>query len=610
MLKQAITVVLLTLVLFYFDTSQIFAQDRSGERDTFFLNKKRGLLGKLGNSISRGDPSTELVETANPFLLYAGRSVRLIRILSLGFERNIFDTTNFNNSFGVIIANAFHKNTKEKIIRNNLFFKSGSVINPYLLADNERHLRDLTYIQDARIMVEPVAGSTDLVDVIVITKDVFSIGGNASVNGVDKFQLSLREENAGGSGSKIELSTLYDRFRNPKYGYGTEIIKRNIEGSFIDLKMGYQNYRSAFNSGRPEEIYWYANFEKPLVSVYIPWIGGLDLSLNQTSNAYLKDSLYKSDYQYRFVNLDGWFGYNFGSKKIVTERNSSPLRKLIAMRAFKLKFDLQPGKNQNNYDYNYADISGVLMAFNLFKQKLYRTNFIYGFGRSEDVPEGFSASVTGGFTDKNRKSRSYIGVDLLHTHFNKEGFFNTYTFRLGGFTYKSKWEDVDFLLNLEHFTQLKRLSRNWLNRNFYSLGFTKQINTELNSPLILGSQFGIPYHRNGDIKADFRGTMRGETVFFNMKKYWGFRLALFLFGDLSLLTPVNLSLNKSDLYSAFGAGIRTRNENLVFGTIELRSYFFPRPVPGMKGFKVEISSNLRFKYSNTFIRKPDFIIPN
>ncbi|MEO6233082.1 MAG: hypothetical protein ABJB11_05695 [Ferruginibacter sp.] len=610
MLKQAITVVLLTLVLFYFDTSQIFAQDRSGERDTFFLNKKRGLLGKLGNSISRGDPSTELVETANPFLSYAGRSVRLIRILSLGFERNIYDTTNFNNSFGVIIANAIHKNTKEKIIRNNLFFKSGSVINPYLLADNERHLRDLTYIQDARIMIEPVVGSTDLVDVIVITKDVFSIGGNASVNGVDKFQLSLREENAGGSGSKIELSTFYDRFRNPKYGYGTEIIKRNIEGSFIDLKMGYQNYHNAFNSGRLEEIYWYANFEKPLVSVYIPWIGGLDLALNQTSNVYLQDSLYKSDYQYRFFNLDGWFGYNFGSKKVVTQTNSNPLRKLITMRAFKLKFDLQPGKNQNNYDYNYADISGVLMAFNLFKQKLYRTNFIYGFGRSEDVPEGFSASVTGGFTDKNRKSRSYFGVDLLHTHFNKEGFFNTYTFRLGGFTYKNKWEDVDFLLNLEHFTQLRRLSRNWLNRNFYSLGFTKQINTELNSPLVLRSQFGIPYHQNGEIKADFRGTMRGETVFFNMKKYWGFRLAPFLFGDLSVLTPSNLSFNKSDLYSAFGAGIRTRNENLVFGTIELRSFFFPRPVPGMKGFKIEISSNLRFKYSNTFVRKPDFIIPN
>lgn len=610
MVKQALTIVFLTLVLFYVDTSQIFAQDRSGERDTFFLNKKKGLLGKLGNSISRGDPSTELVETANPFLSYSGRSVRLIRILSLGFERNIYDTTDFNNSFGVIIANAIHKNTKEKIIRNNLFFKSGSVINPYLLADNERHLRNLTYIQDARIMIEPVVGSTDLVDVIVITKDVFSIGGNANISGVDKFQLSLREENAGGSGSKMELSTFYDRFRNPKYGYGTEIIKRNIGGSFIDLKMGYQNYRSAFNSGRQEEIYWYANFEKPLVSVYIPWIGGLDLSLNQTSNVYLKDSLYKSDFQYRFFNLDGWFGYNFGSDKVATQTNSNPLRKLITMRGFKLKFDQQPEKNLNNYDYNYADISGVLMAFNLFKQKLYRTNFIYGFGRSEDVPEGFSASVIGGITDKNKRPRSYYGIDLLHTHFNKEGFFSTYTFRLGGFTNKNKWEDVDFLLNLEHFTQLKRLSRNWLNRNFYSLGFTKQLNTELNSPLILRSQFGIPYHQNGDIKADFRGTIRGETVFFNMKKYWGFRLAPFLFGDLSVLTPTNLSLNKSDLYSAFGAGIRTRNENLVFGTIELRSYYFPRPVPGMKGFKIEISSNLRFKYSNTFVRKPDFIIPN
>ena len=95
-----------------------------------------------------------------------------------------------------------------------------------------------------------------------------------------------------------------------------------------------------------------------------------------------------------------------------------------------------------------------------------------------------------------------------------------------------------------------------------------------------------------------------------MNKFWGFRLAPFIFGDMSLVTPINQSFSKSELYSAWGAGVRTRNENLIFGTIELRAYIFPRPIDVMKGYKVELSTSLRFKYNSNFIRKPDFVVPN
>jgi hypothetical protein len=226
------------------------------------------------------------------------------------------------------------------------------------------------------------------------------------------------------------------------------------------------------------------------------------------------------------------------------------------------------------------------------------------------VPEGFSASIIGGWTKKEGRKRSYYGVDVLHSHFNKKGFYSTYTLRLGGYSFNGKFEDVDLLMNVDHFTRLKKLGSKWLNRNFYSIGFTKQINPQLNQPLMLKSIFGLPYYNDNFINADFRGTIKGEGVFFNMNKVWGFRFAPFLFGDMCVITPSKKSITKSELYSAWGAGIRTRNENLIFGTIELRGYFFPRPVEGMKGLKVEVSTNLRFKYNSTFIRKPDFVVPN
>lgn len=611
MSKQALKIVLLTLVLSVLETSLLFAQeDHSGEKDTFFLNRKSGLLGKLGKSITSGEPNTSPVETANPYRSKAGKSVRFIRVLSLGFERNINDTTIFKRNIGAIIANAFHKNTREKIIINNLFFREGSVINPYLLADNERHLRELTYIQDARILLADVAGSTDLVDVIVVTKDVFSIGGNISANGVKRANLGVREENFGGSGSKIGVSTYYERDRNPAIAYGAELIKRNIKGSFLDLTLGFQNYKNAFSSNRSEETYVYATLERPFVSQYIPLIGAIDVSVSKTMNAYVRDSIYKSDIRYKYVNSDVWVGYIFGKNKLLLENITAPLRKLIALRAFNLRFEQLPFRTQFVYDYRFADIGGVLVSFNLFKQKFYRTNFIYGFGRNEDVPEGFSAAVIGGWTEKQERSRLYYGLDLQHTHFNKNGFFTSYTFRAGAYNYKGTLEDIDLLMNVEHFTRLRKLNPMWYNRNFFTVGITRQINPQLNQPLFLRSDFGIPYFQNGGIEANLRATVRGETVFFNMKKIYGFRLAPFLFGDLSLVTPSDKSFAKSDLYSAVGAGIRTRNENLVFGTVELRGYYFPRAIESMHTFKVEVRTNIRFKYSSIFIRKPDFIRPN
>jgi len=95
-----------------------------------------------------------------------------------------------------------------------------------------------------------------------------------------------------------------------------------------------------------------------------------------------------------------------------------------------------------------------------------------------------------------------------------------------------------------------------------------------------------------------------------MRKFWGFRFAPFAFGDLCLLQPVNKTFRESEWYSALGAGVRTRNENLVFGTIEMRGFYFPRTVQGMSSWKVEFSTNIRFKYNSTYIRKQDFVIAN
>ena len=77
-----------------------------------------------------------------------------------------------------------------------------------MLADNERYLRELTFIKDVRLIIDEIPGIKDSIDIIVITKDVFSIGGNVDINKVKRAELELREENFRGSGTKISFAGL------------------------------------------------------------------------------------------------------------------------------------------------------------------------------------------------------------------------------------------------------------------------------------------------------------------------------------------------------------------------------------------------------------------
>jgi hypothetical protein len=84
-------------------------------------------------------------------------------------------------------------------------------------------------------------------------------------------------------------------------------------------------------------------------------------------------------------------------------------------------------------------------------------------------------------------------------------------------------------------------------------------------------------------------------------------MAPFVFGELAMLGDQNKSIFYDKPYLGLGGGIRTRNENLVFGTIELRFVFFPRTVEDISSFVLRVSSNLRVKYSASFVRPPGFV---
>src|SRR4029078_6935873 len=96
------------------------------------------------------DPSMQqgvlISRNESSFLPYEGKGIRHILVKEFGLEKNFADTSTDTNYFGRDFIKRLHRNTKEWVIRNNLFVKEKTALNANLVADNERHLRSLDYI--------------------------------------------------------------------------------------------------------------------------------------------------------------------------------------------------------------------------------------------------------------------------------------------------------------------------------------------------------------------------------------------------------------------------------------------------------------------------------
>ncbi|MEN9684630.1 MAG: hypothetical protein RLZZ28_416 [Bacteroidota bacterium] len=593
-----------------------YGQDKTATDTVFFLAKQKGILGKIGKSLSVNNPDLlqpqeGAVKNEAAFVAFQGKIIRDIHVQKTGFSKSIYDTIKQHNSFFNDLGDALHTSTRTKVILNNLFFVKGNTLYPSVLSDNEAFLRQLSFLQDARIVVKPVPEYADSVDIIILCKDVFPIGGSVDEGSEKTLGFEINDDNLFGTGNRLQMFNYFDLNRNPGYGFGFEFLKRNISGTFINLALGYQNQAPAYNSGRREEKNIYLKGELPLVSPYHSWTGAFEIASHSTQNLYLPDSIYFADFNYHYQLIDGWLGHNIGAKLQTDKNLATRLRKLIALRAIQRIYQQVPGTYKGVYNPGYTNLSAALASYTVFEQDYYHTNFIYGFGRNEDVPEGFNLSVTGGWSMINNMERPYLGFEYQRNYFsNKMGFIN-YKLKLGSFYNSKSLEDVSILTSLEYFTKLQKLGKgSWWLRHFINGSITQLFNSQLIDFLHLSSDYGIPQLNNTDFKATTRATFNEESVFYNTWKFVGFSFAPFVSGNITYLKPQGGDFGSGEFYTAFGAGLRTRNENLVFGTIELKANYYPRTTGNMSPWNITLNTGLQFRYISQLVKRPDFVINN
>ena len=147
-------------------------------------------------------------------------------------------------------------------------------------------------------------------------------------------------------------------------------------------------------------------------------------------------------------------------------------------------------------------------------------------------------------------------------------------------------------------------------RRSIDLDFTYVFNQKTNTLLDINNSFGIDGFVADSVLGTKRLHGRYEMIIYTNWKVLGFKMAPIVFSDLAFIAPKGELIFYDKPYFGLGTGIRTRNENLVFGTIELKFFYYPRVVEDMSHFKVTLTSNLRIKYTGSFVRPPSFIVYN
>ena len=600
-----IIVCLATIVAFGQDDSSVSKVDS-------FLMRQKGLFGKLARNLMTDKPASpgEPVRKDLLFNRYKGKYIRNIIVRRLDFGTPLNDTARKFETRLTHWANDLHHKTRESVIRKNLFFKSGDKLVPYLLADNERYLRDLPYLRDADIGVVNV--SRDSVDIIILTKDVLSIGGSFRLHNTTKMSVTISDQNIAGTGHELLLRSFFDDKRVPTFGYGGEYTSRNIGGSFIDWYGGYTSYGKNFASGFQNEEMVYTGIRRPLVNPYVKFTYAATAAWHETHPVYSSDSLYEANTMYRYYNYDAWVGWNTGALKFSSDFNKdNRIRTLLGLRYLQQSFNTVPLKYRTEYGYQYADLRAVLGSVTIFRQDYYKVHNVLGFGRNEDIPEGADISLITGWTKKVGVERPYIGIDVQRYFFTaKESYFN-YTLKADGFWRDKQLEDINLLFSVDYFTKLLRMGSKWSQRNFISTSISHQVRRSLDEPLLLQSDFGVrEWHGDTLMAGDTRITLKAESVFFTPWELAKFRFAPFVFADLCLFTPTEAKFSQSNWYNSIGAGLRTRNESLVFQTMEFRAYYFPNGNFLGDRWRLEFNSNVRFTYSRLFEKKPTFVNVN
>ncbi|MDA3854251.1 MAG: hypothetical protein PF444_08435, partial [Bacteroidales bacterium] len=515
-------------------------------------------------SYSKKDTTTKVDHTiANAqmyFKQYEGKVIRSISFNAVDmFDGAVEDTT--QNAITKLSSglNNIHITTHTQVIRKSLRFKENDKIEAWRMSENERLLRQLKYIEDARIVVQQENLLSDSVDLVIITQDRFPFGLKVDLHNYDEYSISPYINNFLGLGHYLEAGVQFERGETPPLGYNIKYQANNLYGSFIDVG-AYRHYNFEKNN-------YGLLIKRPFLTTDMRFGGSFSYENIQQVRSYdseLIDTVLTAPYHTNI--FDVWLGKTF----VLSNSGDAP-NISIAARNYDEHYTERPDiKADSNLVFHDSHLS--LASLMVQKINFFQTQKLAGFGITEDIPIGYSLKFTTGYNFNQYIKRPYIGFDFNTQLVRPKSGLLRLTNSIGVFYQDEAIEDTYANFGLSYYSPLKTVGRYEMRHMLFVRG-ELLINERYFNPL------GLNNRDMGRIQPDLEQnsalSLQYKPVFHLPFQVLGFNFSAAPFTSVGFATKDNLYAGKSLVYSVHGITIRTKNESLIFPTIGLDVKYYP-----------------------------------
>jgi len=301
-------------------------------------------------------------------------------------RHNVFDPNKPEEDIFVFrLANAFHAVSRESIIKRQLLFETGDLYAYRVLTESERALRSNGYLVDAEIKPVRYHEDSNSVDVEVTTQDAWTFTGSVSFGregGSNSFSADIAESNLFGFGKNLALQ------------FNSTIDRSETTVSYIDpLLFGTRNQLKAVYSDKSDGQKKYLSLSRPFLSLDSRWAAGIAAGTDsQTESLYELGEIY-NQFKHYSETADAYVGFSRGYINKLVYRWRIGFEKKLDEFAAHEDYLTSPIPEDRDFRFPYVQ-------FNLYEDKVIRTQRIRLIRRLEDLNLGNEAQIKIGWSDE------------------------------------------------------------------------------------------------------------------------------------------------------------------------------------------------------------------
>jgi hypothetical protein len=494
--------------------------------------------------------------------LFQVGTLRIFVLDPLG--RDINDTSRYKKTVITTIVDRSHMKTREKIIRDLLLFKEKDTISSLELKESERLLRKNLRIRDARIIAgaDSLNGNTN--EITVIVQDLVSLNfGISDINNLSTYTIANR--NFLGSGSVVQAGATF--YKKEYSNVSFYLDEPSLQRSYINLSLSYSTADSNFTNG----IQLNRNFSSGLFR----WAGGAAYLLRNNNRYFYTGTGISGGYNSSARQLDLWAGRAF---RIGEQQNQGALKNLVVSgRYVNVLESISQVRQRGDSLFPILNKSGnkYLVAFGLTKRKYYKDSYIFRFGYSEDIPEGYMMSlIVGSTVNLDYSPGLYTGLSAGIANTNRAGYWNLSAQYIKTFSgYKTIAVETGAI-------KLFYLSPLLLNARFKDRLILNAKSQRIGNDIVfdrlsLSNEDGFLNINSKLVSGLTKVSLLLNNIVYTPYKPLGFNVGFFGYAAFANLAQVrDFSITKN-WYQAYGFGVLLRNEHLLINSIRLAVAYYP-----------------------------------